>query len=151
MAKEILENESRSLDIDIDDDPLCDEAETECPPDCDGKKCFKSYCNQCNGFDGCQCSCGKSDNEDSDGSDTDESKCDKAWLPDPKAWLPKPKMKYCDCKECDCFENKIPDEEDLGFLFERYQVWKSKTPGELVDELARKMVDIRYTRADGGY
>ena len=32
-------------------------------------------------------------------------------------------------------------------MFERYQVWKSKTPGELVDELARKMVDIRCTRA----
>ena len=73
------------------------------------KKCFKSYCYQCNSFEGCQCSCGESDHDDSDGSE-----CDKAWLPDPKAWLPKPKMKYCDCKECDCAQNKIPDEEDLG-------------------------------------
>ena len=82
----------------------CGLADTECPPDCDGKSVSKAFVIR-NGFDGCQ------------------------------------------CKECDCAKNKIPEEEDLGSLFERYQVWKSKTPGELVDELARKMVDIRCTRA----
>ena len=157
MAKEILESESMRLNIQIDDDPLCElnDTDTICPDDCDGKTCYKSYCDYCWSHGGCECNCstGKCDLNDSDGSDTDESKSDKAWLPDPKVWLPKHKVKTsikspskeCDCKECDCAENKIPD---LGYLFEKYQVWNSKTPGEMVKELAEKIIEVRYERAD---
>ena len=50
--------------------------------------------------------------------------------------------KDCGCQRCNCAENKKISNKH----YQTYQVWRSGTPGELVEELANKIVLLRKDR-----
>ena len=50
--------------------------------------------------------------------------------------------KECDCENCNCAENQKISSEN----YQKYRVWRSQTPGELVEELAKKVVLLRNDR-----
>ena len=45
----------------------------------------------------------------------------------------------CDCEECNCALNQKLGNEN----YQKYLVWRSQTPGELVEELAAKIIELR--------
>ena len=165
MAKEILRNERSRQELEFDessDEEGCP-SYNDCSNSCDGIECRKSYCQKCNGYNGCQCRCSTGECEcdnfnrlDPDGSNSDDSNySDKAWL-EPRSKRSEVKEKtdevkvrcdtcydeLCDCEECGCAEVKRNYEMNRK-LFEQ-----SKTPGDLVKDLGKKIIDIRHMRAD---
>lgn len=141
MAIKILEHESERqnvsiVDSDCNDSYYCD---GDCPSDCHGD-CMKELCDRCDG-NRCkcdcelgkrtQCNCGPDpDDSDSESYEYDPDDCDCY-------------SKECDCECCPCSEIKKTSSDK----YRKYQLWNSKTPGDLVKELATKMHDVRYERA----
>ena len=109
----------------------CDDSEN-----CNGAECRKVYCDNCgplwtiangrliiaetNG--GCDCRC--------------------ALLPPGFAVGEAYKKLECDCDRCNCLENIWIASEN----YQKYLVWRSKTPGELVEELKKKIIFLRKDR-----
>ena len=141
MAIKILENESERqnvsiVDSDCNDSYYCD---GDCPTDCHGE-CMKELCDRCDGT-WCKCDCEPEkrtkcecgpdpDDSDSESYEYDPDDCDCY-------------SKECDCESCKCSEIKRTSSDK----YRKYQIWNSKTPGDLIKELAKKMHDVRYQRA----
>ena len=52
----------------------------------------------------------------------------------------------CHCEKCNCAQTKLQREQDSDphyAICKRYQEWQSQTPGELVEELSEKIVELR--------
>ena len=131
---------------------------------CDGVECRKTYCDRCGpwsrSFTGCDCPCatkkcicygtGSGSEEECDCDPEDECYCDlsnsepQTCLSDnsPNAVCDSYNDCECDCDQCNCAENqKLGDEN-----YQKYLVWRSQTPGELVEELAEKIIELRGGR-----
>ena len=107
MAIKIIEHQSKRLDVRIDDDYMSDWG--------------PSYCNRCcdlgcrhNHLDDVESWAGYSD--DNTEYDSDDSSCPCT-------------STRCDCEECDCARNKRFELEQ-GYNYQKYQVWRSETPGQ---------------------
>ena len=51
----------------------------------------------------------------------------------------------CDCENCDCALTKLK-ESSYYEIYKKYKLWESETPGDLVKELAEKIIELRGGR-----
>ena len=154
MAIKILDREARTQNEEIDYKAY-------------NSSSRKSYCRQCS-RKSCQCNCKKRecdceledsdfdpediDNSDNleefdDGSDvTDDDEVsdeiEGPIVPNECDCLDRSYSAECDCEKCNCAQTKL-QESSFYEIYEKYHVWKSQTPGGLVEELAEKIVELR--------